>query len=316
MQEDLHNKAEITRKSETNTSLFPRLRGLGVALVTPFLDNGEIDFPSLDRLLHFILTDEGGDFLVLFGTTGESPTITDDERIKILSLVRPICPPNFPIVIGVGDNNTQRLCNRLQHAVYKSTDAILSVTPYYNKPSQEGLYRHFMAVAEASPCPVLLYNIPGRCQVDLLPSTVQRLQKDSSNIIGIKEATGIKQRVIELRACCKEEFIILSGDDALTRQLCSTGAQGVISVVGNAYPQLIHRMVCATLKGEHKEAEAIDNSLHQMYKLLFSEGNPTGIKSLLYTMGLINSPMVRLPLCPASDILSRQIEQAHREMVL
>lgn len=320
MQETEHN-TEAERSACANqtthikqSKIEDRLCGLGVALITPFDADGKVDMPSIDRLLHHIVGNGKADFLVLFGTTGESPTIRAEERLEILTLVRKTTPRSLPVVLGVGDNDTARLCDRLQNDVYKETDAILSVAPYYNKPSQEGLYKHFMAVAEASPCPVILYNIPGRSVVDILPETVCRLQQDSKNIIGIKEASGKVDRASILTATCRPDFVVLSGDDSLTREHCKLGARGVISVAGNAYPTLMRELVRATREGRHSDAEIIDERLRLMFHLLFAEGNPTGIKSLLASMGLIKTPNTRLPLCPASTELSELIAREHEEI--
>ena len=282
-------------------------KGLGVALVTPF-KQGQVDINSFTNLLRNVAQPGGADFLTLLGTTGESPSVDEGERNLLLSTIRNQLP-GMPVLLGVGDNNTARLTQKLQDPVYQTVEALLCVVPYYNKPSQEGLYRHFCAVAEAAPAPVIIYNIPGRTGVDMQADTVVRLQEECPNIIGIKEATGSVDRAAELVRRCKPHFVILSGDDHITRPLCCAGGHGVISVVGNAYPTLMKAMVEASVSGNRAEAERIDNLLSPLYKSLFAQGNPAGIKSLLHSLSVIDSQEMRLPLWPVSEELNLRLKE-------
>lgn len=289
-------------------------KGLGIALITPFDSLGTIHLPSLASLVRHVTAPLGADFLVLLGTTGESPTVEDDEREMLFRTIKSAAPQETPIVIGVGDNHTTRLLARLKDPFYAESDGLLSVNPYYNKPNQRGLFLHFSAMARESSKPILLYNIPGRTGVDLLPETVAQLQRAHHNIVAIKEATGTPQRVTELCNVCEPHFTILSGDDHIACEQCRMGASGVISVVGNAYPITMKKLIECTLQGEYREAEYIHKEFALMYRLLFAEGNPTGIKCLLHHMGLITDNVLRLPLCPASTALQEAIIQEHARL--
>lgn len=296
-------------------SLHPyrQFTGAGVALVTPFLSNGQVDSESLIRLTNHIVRG-GVDFVVLLGTTGESPTVNHAERLLLLDVVRRTIDGRCPLVVGIGSNNTTDLCQRVCDPIYDDVDAILSVAPYYNKPTQEGLYLHFMALAEASKKPIILYNIPSRTGVDILPDTVQRLQRDSDNIIGIKEASGRVERATDIRQRCGSDFLILSGDDHLTRDIVRAGGDGVISVLANAYPTVTHNLVEALFDEQIERADAIDKASEELYHLLFVEGNPVGTKGLLNAIDLIDTSYVRLPLCPATPELSHRLKHADEEL--
>ncbi|MBB6275715.1 4-hydroxy-tetrahydrodipicolinate synthase [Porphyromonas circumdentaria] len=279
--------------------------GLGVALVTPFLENSSVDYQSLTTLaLH---TMKGGvDFLVLFGTTGESPTVSIEERKEALYKVHEVTEGKIPIVLGVGGNDTLRLVERLHNLPNDLLAGILSVTPYYNKPSQEGLYKHFSLLAENTPLPLILYNIMGRTGVDLLPDTVQRLRRDyPQRIVAIKEATGKLERVVELVESNDEDFTVLSGDDHLTHEFMRAGARGAISVVANIYPQWVKSIIADYTS---PEAQYRDMALGQCYKQLFAEGNPSGIKEWLHLMGHIATPTLRLPLVNVSEALREEMK--------
>ena len=290
---------------------YRHLTGAGVALITPFLDNGQIDSRSLSHLTDYVVSG-GCDFVVLLGTTGESPTVCDSERLLLVDVVRRVIDGRCPLVMGVGSNNTQELCQRMSDPIYDNVDAILSVVPYYNKPTQEGLYLHFMAVASASKKPIILYNIPSRTGCDLLPDTIARLQRDSANIIGIKEASGQVDRIREIRRLCRPELLIFSGDDHLTKEIICAGGDGVISVIANAYPRALQTLVSYLITEQIQQADDLDAVFAEIYGLLFKEGNPVGIKSLLHKIKLIEYNTVRLPLCHASKQLSAQLLSAHQ----
>lgn len=293
---------------------YQHLTGAGVALITPFLENGQVDSASLSTLTEHVVAG-GCDFVVLLGTTGESPTVVYPERLLLIDVVRRAIDGRCPLVIGVGSNNTQDLCQRMSDSIYDNVDAILSVVPYYNKPTQEGLYLHFMAVAEASKKPIILYNIPSRTGCDLLPETIARLQRDSAKIIGVKEASGRVERIAEIRQLCRPDLLVFSGDDHLTKEIIRAGGDGVISVVANAYPRAIKALVTALITEEAERANEIDALFAEMYQLLFKEGNPVGIKGLLQTIQLIETNAVRLPLCHATDQLTDRLQEAHRAIL-
>ena len=290
-------------------SPFPpaQFMGLGVALITPFLVDGQIDYQSLGAIVRNIVASKA-DFIVVFGTTGESPVVTREEVEKVLSAVRREAGPNYPIVLGLGDNSTQRLIERLSLANSYDIQGILSVVPYYNKPSQEGIYQHFSAAAQTSDKPIILYNIRGRTGVDMDPDTVLRLRNNfPDKIVAIKEASGIEDRVTKLASLLDPAFTILSGDDHSTLELIHRGANGAISVVANAYPAWAKELI--DMAGSERAVE-IDNAFAACYRLLFEEGNPAGIKEWLYKMQLINTPTLRLPLTRVSDKLSQKMEQS------
>lgn len=288
--------------------------GLGIALATPFHEDGSIDPLSMRRLVRHTI-DGGVDFLLFLGTTGETPTLNEDEKRELLSVIVHENEEKIPLVIGVGDNHTERLCSTIQGDLYREADALLVVAPFYNKPNQTGLYHHFMSVAEASPKPIILYNIPARTGVDMSSELICKLQRESRQFIGIKEATGKTLKSQELFPNVREDFVILSGDDHLTRELCEMGASGVISVIGNAYPRIIKKLLCSTLMGDHEKACYMDELLSEMYDLLFREGNPVGIKNLLKHLQITQSDSVRLPLWHASQTLSEQILTAHNAII-
>ena len=290
-------------------SPFPpaQFMGLGVALVTPFLVDGQVDYQSLGAIVRNIVASKA-DFIVVFGTTGESPVVTREEVEKVLSAVRREVGPNYPIVLGLGDNSTQRLIERLSLANSYDIQGILSVVPYYNKPSQEGIYQHFAAAAQASDKPIILYNIRSRTGVDMDPDTVLRLRNNfPEKIVAIKEASGVEDRVTKLASLLDPAFTILSGDDHSTLELIHQGANGAVSVVANAYPAWTKELI--DLAGSERAVE-IDNAFAACYRLLFEEGNPAGIKEWLYKMQLINTPTLRLPLTRVSDKLSQKMEQS------
>lgn len=271
-------------------------RGLGIALITPFTADGEVDYKSLKRLVEYQI-DNGADFLCILATTGETPCLTQDEKAKITQLVVDVNHGRIPILKGCGGNNTAAVVNELQTSDWTGIDGILSVCPYYNKPSQEGLYRHFKAIAEASPLPVVLYNVPGRTGINLKSETTVRLARDCENIVAIKEASGSLEQVDEIIKNKPKRFDVISGDDALTFSMVASGAAGVISVIGNALPKEFSRMIRLEFQGEFEPARKIHHMFTELYSLLFVDGNPAGVKALLHEMGFIENQL-RLPLVP------------------
>lgn len=271
-------------------------RGLGIALVTPFTSDGQVDYKSLKRLVEYQI-DNGADFLCILATTGETPCLTQDEKDKITQLVKDVNHGRLPILKGCGGNNTAAVVEELRTADWSGIDGILSVCPYYNKPSQEGLYQHFKAVSEASPLPVVLYNVPGRTGINLKPETTVRLANDCENIVAVKEASGSLEQVDEIIKNKPQRFDVLSGDDALTFSMVASGAAGVISVIGNALPKEFSRMIRLEFQGEYEPARKIHHMFTELYSLLFVDGNPAGVKALLHEMGFIENQL-RLPLVP------------------
>ena len=276
------------------------IKGVGVALITPF-NNYEIDYPALERMIEYVVNG-GVDYIVALGSTAETATLSLAERQSVLRFVVERVAGRVPIVAGMGGNNTMALVEQLKSFDLSGTVAILSVVPYYNKPSQEGIYRHYMAVAEASPVPVIVYNVPGRTGVNMTAETTLRLAFASKNIVAVKEASGdIKQMqaIIDGRP---DDFLVLSGDDGITVELIKHGGNGVISVAANAFPERFCHCVHEAMKGNIAQAEELMEEFTEPIKLLFREGNPTGVKTMTAAMGLTRSE-VRLPLVEGSDAL-------------
>ena len=271
-------------------------KGLGIALVTPFTQEGEVDYTALSRLIDYQLAN-GADFLCILATTGETPTLTAEEKAKIKQMVIEKAGEKVPVLMGCGGNNTAEVVRELKEADFAGIDGILSVCPYYNKPSQEGLYQHFKAIAAASPLPVVLYNVPGRTGVNLKAETTVRLAKDCPNIVAIKEASGSLEQVDEIIKNKPDSFDVISGDDALTFPMIACGAAGVISVIGNALPKEFSRMIRLEMKGEIDAARKIHHRFTDLFNLLFVDGNPAGVKAMLHEMGMIEN-VLRLPLVP------------------
>ena len=278
-----------------------KFRGLGVALVTPFDQNGAIDLQALDRLVCFQI-EQKVDYLVVLGTTAETATLTTDEKVALLERIKKINNNKLPIVLGIGSNDTHGLLRQLDNYDLDGVDAILSVCPYYTKPSQEGIFLHFSALARKTDLPVILYNVPGRTGVSIEVNTVKRLRKAHSNIIGIKEASGDLSTISALKEELPQDFQVISGDDFTTIPAISLGAEGVISVIGQCIPNIFGRGVRAALSGNLKDANLVHESIQHFCELNFQEGNPTGIKSSLSNMNLIN-PYLRLPLVSATSEL-------------
>jgi len=277
------------------------IKGLGTALITPFKADKSVDYEALARLLDTQLTGSV-DYIVVLGTTGEAATMTEDEKREVRTFIRQYVNGRLPLVLGVGGNNTAAVCESLKTIDLTGFEAILSVCPYYNKPNQEGLFQHFRAVAEASPIPVILYNVPGRTGVNLLPETVMRIyEAQPKKIVGIKEASGNVEQIKHLIDLAKDKLMVISGDDGIACEIMEAGGAGLISVASNAFPEDFYAIV-------HKKDQAKQAQYEQMVKLLFKEGNPVGIKAVLAQKGIIQN-YLRLPLVPASAVLQEDIQK-------
>lgn len=282
------------------------LQGAGVALVTPFHKQGTIDFTSLGRLIDHTI--EGGvDYVVCLGTTSEYPTLSPQEQLAVIEFTIEKVENRVPIVLGMGGNDTRSLVDKIRQTDMSSIAAILSVAPYYNKPNQKGLYAHFKAVAEASNIPVILYNVPGRCGVNMTAETTLQLANDFSNIIGIKEASGNMAQCMDILANKPQGFTVVSGEDALVLPMIALGAQGVISVAANAYPNIMSELVTHSLKSNMKKARAVHEKLLPFSNAIFDEGNPTGIKAALEIMGICQNNL-RYPLMKSSKQLYSKLQ--------
>ena len=271
-------------------------KGTGVAIITPFHDYGTIDFSSFERIIEHVISNDV-DYIVTLGTTGESPTISRDEKIALVDFVVETVNKRVPVMFGLGGNNTQEIINTIKSVSFDEVDAVLSVCPYYNKPGQQGIYNHYKAVAGACPVPVVLYNVPGRTSCNISADTTLNLARDFSNIVGIKEASGNFVQIMEIIKRKPKDFVVISGDDALTFPLMTMGAQGVISVVANAYPAQFSEMVRLLRKGKIKKARNIHYSLIDIINALFEDGSPGGIKAVMEIMGFCSNAL-RLPLAP------------------
>lgn len=269
---------------------------MGVALITPFHKDKSIDFESLARLLEYQIH-SGIDFLVVLGTTAETATLSPEEQAQVRRFVAERVHGRVPLVLGLGGNNTMAIVKAAQTLDLSDFSAILSVVPYYNKPSQEGIYQHYKAIATASPLPVILYNVPGRTGVNMAPETCLRLAREFENIIGVKEASGNISQMDEIIKNKPDDFMVISGDDGITFPLITLGAVGVISVIGNAFPREFSRMVRLALEGDFDHAREIHHRFTELFSLLFVDGNPAGVKCLLNAMGFIENEL-RLPLVP------------------
>ncbi|MDB9895908.1 4-hydroxy-tetrahydrodipicolinate synthase [Flavobacteriales bacterium] len=283
-----------------------KIDGTGVALVTPFNLDFSIDFISLSKLINYVI-DGGVDFLVILGTTGESPSISIKEKQDIINFTVKVNDKRLPIVVGIGGNNTLNVENEFKILDLNGIDAILSVTPYYNKPSQLGLYLHFKRLSEVSSLPIILYNVPSRTGVNLDASTCLRLANEFENIIAIKEASGNLNQIDEIINNMPSGFSVLSGDDALTVKMIFMGAIGVISVIGQSHPKEFSSMVSSALNNDESQALKIHKDLEKFYHFLYSEGNPSGIKALLSYFGLCNN-ILRLPLTNISNKLHTSLK--------
>jgi len=275
------------------------LRGAGVAIATPFLSNDAIDFKSLKKQIEHVITG-GIDYIVLFGTTGESPSITHEEKKLAVKDVIRMIRGRVPLVVGIGGNNTKELIVQMQSFDFTDVDAILSVCPYYNKPNQEGIYQHFKSVCDNSPVPVILYNVPGRTVVNMEPDTTIRIAKDCPNVIGIKEATDNMDQVMDLIERKPEHLLVIAGDDALALPFMSLGADGAISVIANAFPKEFSNLIHAAADGNYELARQFHYKLLPLMKILLKSGNPSGIKAVINSMGLCENNF-RLPVYRVDD---------------
>ena len=273
--------------------------GTGVAVITPFTSSLEVDYKSLRQLINYLIENDI-DYLVAMGTTAESPTISVEEKKKIFDCFVKTTANRVPLVMGLGGNNTAALAQSLQEVDTKGFSAILSVSPYYNRPTQEGIYRHYKALDVATPLPLLLYNVPGRTAANITAETTLRIAHDCPNVIGIKEASGDLVQGREILAGRPKDFIVVSGDDETAIQLIQSGAEGVISVIAGGFPNLFISGVQAAIEGDHKKADEIANLVQSIADQVYAEGNPGGIKAVLALRGMIENQL-RLPLIPVSD---------------
>lgn len=286
--------------------------GLGIALVTPFKLNGEIDYDALEKLIEYQL-ENGADFFTILATTGECPCLSAEEKEKLTETIISIVSGRAPILKYCGGNNTAAVVEEIKQTNWKGIDGILSICPYYNKPSQEGLYQHFKAIAETSSLPIVLYNVPGRTGVNMKAETTVRIANDFPNIVAIKEAAGSLEQVDEIIKNKPKHFEVISGDDALTFPMIASGAVGVISVIGNALPKEFSRMIRLEFNGEYDAARIIHHQFTELYKLLFVDGNPAGCKALLNDMGMIEN-VLRLPLVPTTITTKQKMADILKEL--
>lgn len=289
-------------------------RGLGIALVTPFNEDGTVDYNSLASIIAYQL-DNGADFLCILATTGETPCLSPKEYYAVKQFIVKQVAGRVPLLMGCGGNNTAAIIETLKTFDFSGIDGILSVCPYYNKPSQEGLYQHFKAIAGATKLPIVLYNVPGRTGINLKPETTCRLAADCDNIVAIKEASGSIEQVDEIIKYKPADFEVLSGDDSLTFPMIACGAVGVISVIGNALPKEFSRMIRLEFRGEFGAAQKIHHKFTDLYGLLFVDGNPAGVKALMNEMGLLKN-ILRLPLVPTRLTTRQKIAQVLKDLKL
>lgn len=284
-----------------------KLMGMGIALITPFKKDGSVDFDALERLVDYQI-ENGTDYLVILGTTAETPTLTEEEKDEIARVVIAKTNKRLPIVMGIGGNNTRTVVEKIKSTDLSQVDAVLSVVPYYNKPSQEGIYQHYKAIAQATSTPIVLYNVPGRTGVNMKAETILRLANEFPNIVGIKEASGNFAQIDEIIKNKPNHFMVISGDDGITFPLITLGAVGVISVIGNAFPREFSRMVRLAMRGDLAGAREIHYRFTELMELLFVDGNPAGVKSMLSMMGFIENEL-RLPLVPTTLKTTERMRQ-------
>jgi 4-hydroxy-tetrahydrodipicolinate synthase len=289
-----------------------KLRGLGVAMVTPFTANGDIDYPALEKLTNFLI-DGGIDYLVVQGTTGESPVLSKDEKQKVLNTVCAVNNGRLPVVFGIGGNNTANVVNDLNTFDLSKVDGILSASPYYNKPTQDGIYAHYAAISKATELPIIVYNVPGRTASNISAETTLRLARDFENIVAVKEASGSMEQIMDIIANKPKGFMVISGDDAITLPILTVGGDGVISVVGNAFPAQFSKMVNAGLADESDTAREMHYKILPIISLLFAEGNPGGIKESLCELDIMSNAL-RLPLVNVSENLKLKIKEETRNI--
>ncbi len=282
-----------------------RFTGTGVAIVTPFNDDFSVDYPSLEKITDHCITN-GVSYIVVLGTTGESATLTKDEKKQVVKTVISAAAGRVPIVIGIGGNFTQEVTETIKNTDFKGIDAILSVSPYYNKPNQNGIYEHYKAIAAVSPLPIILYNVPGRTSMNMTSQTILQLAHDFKNIIAVKEACGNLVQAMEVMKDKPSDFAVISGDDALTLPMISVGAVGVISVIANSHPKEFSIMVDEAIGGNYPLARKASLELLETINLLFADGSPAGVKAVLEMKKLCKN-IVRLPLVPVSDNIYKKL---------
>lgn len=284
-------------------------KGYGVAVVTPFTPEGNIDFYALREHIAYLIEKGEADYLCVLGTTAETPTLTTEEKEMLMETFVETVGGRVPLLLGCGSNDTLHLCEYLETANLDGFDGILVVAPYYNKPTQEGLYRHYLAVAAASPLPIVLYNIPGRTGVNLLPQTVVRIANDCSNVVAIKEASGNLEQVEQIIAQAPDGFEVISGDDAIAFEIITLGGVGLISAVGNAFAEEMGELVHATIEGKMDAALDVHRKMADVFRLAFVEGNPAGVKALMQLRGMCSNTL-RLPLVPVSTSTMEEMQDA------
>lgn len=285
-------------------SLSNRLRGTGVALVTPFTSSFEIDYNALGKVIEYVIKD-GVEYVVTLGTTGETPTLSKEEKKAIINFTYEKVNSRIPVVVGIGGNNTREVIEDIENLPLEKAIAILSASPYYNKPSQEGLFQHYKAIAAATVKPILLYNVPGRTGRNIDADTVLRLAKEVDNIAGLKEAGGDMAQCMKILRDKPEDFFVVSGDDALALPQIACGMEGVISVAANSFPKNFSEMVRLALKGDMKNARALNDKLIDAYDIMFAENNPAGVKAFMAELGLLGN-YFRLPVTPLSEALYKK----------
>jgi 4-hydroxy-tetrahydrodipicolinate synthase len=286
--------------------------GTGVALVTPFLSSGAIDFQGIDRLVHHVISGKV-DYVVVLGTTGEPATLKKEEKNQVILQVIKSVNNRIPIIVGIGGNDTSAVIENIKNSDLNGISAILSVAPYYNKPTQKGIYAHFSAIAKESPLPLIVYNVPGRTSCNITADTIIKLATDHKNIIGVKEASGDMVQIMKILRDRPDGFKVISGDDALTLPMIHCGAEGVISVIANSHPALFSNMVRTAMKNSVSEANNLHFKLLEFINVLFEEGSPAGIKTALNILGICEKH-VRLPLVPASEELSTKMKKLMAEL--
>ena len=304
-------KTKLCKKEIIST--MEKFKGTGVAIITPFNQDKSIDYNALEKLVEYLITN-GVDYLVVQGTTGESVTLTNEEKKQVLAFVVKVNNNRLPIVLGLGGNNTQAILDALSTTDFTGVDALLSVSPYYNKPTQEGIYQHYKAIAEKSPLPIILYNVPGRTSSNIAAATTLRLANDFKNIIAVKEASGNLEQCMEIIQQKPEGFLVISGDDALTLPFIASGGDGVISVIANAFPKGFSTMVKEALNGNIANARKLHYQHFEIINYLFCDGNPAGIKATLKVLG-ITGDTVRLPLVNVTAATFEKIKALTNKMM-
>ena len=283
-----------------------KIKGTGVALVTPFNEDKSVDYKGLENLLNHVI-DGGIDYLVLMGTTGESVTLSKGEKVAVVDFCKKINNSRIPVVLGIGGNNTMQVVEDIKSANLDGIDAILSVSPAYNKPSQEGIYQHYKMISGNCPLPIIVYNVPGRTASNISAETTVRLANDFENIVAVKEASGDMDQIMKIIKNKPSDFVVLSGVDGLTLPMIHMGAEGVISVIGQSHPKEYSDMVSFGLSGNKEIANQLHNKLYDFYVPLYAEGNPVGVKACLELLGICKS-QVRLPLVEASDAIKNELK--------